>query len=92
MQSYPLETGYDQFVKFIDNCFSEKTKTKKPAKLTKSYTRKPISAPPDVQAVTDDIKVPVEFIWSQTTEAVEKPSIPRRIAHKIIKTVKGNHE
>ena len=95
MQKYPLEKGYNQFIKFIDNCFSNQAPSTKATRPPKIYTLEPVRSTSKIQKITDSIKIPVEFEWDapgSSAPAIKHSSLPRRVVRKTIKLIRGNHE
>ncbi|MBR3414823.1 glycosyltransferase [Candidatus Saccharibacteria bacterium] len=88
MKNYPLEKGYQQFIKYVDDCFKDSDIKAKAPEIKQSYTREPVVASLEAKRISKTITKDVTVSDYLMMADVVKLSFSRRAVRKFKRLVK----
>lgn len=85
MKDYPLEKGYEQFLKNVNNYYNDKNTDNTKVKL--SYTQEKINYTPEIMEVSKTIKEDVSYFVPVVKE--KQVSLARKAARKVARKLRA---
>lgn len=91
MQDYPIEKGYNQFVKIVDKCFAGKEIANEAKTIKKSYTRPAVKASKEAEKASEGITKEIKISDLPTATELIKVGFSRRAVRKAKRLVKKTY-
>lgn len=88
MRDYPIERGYQQFLKYVDERFADKPEKNVGLNIKQSYNREPIKGSEEMAEISRGLAKQVIIGDSPTVSEVVKLSFSRRAVRKAKRLVK----